>query len=158
MSLPAQNRVRSTCVHSTQALVIVGRESNQKLPHLTMVRAITHYPLMKNSTTLWHLFTSWVPRCQNSHLFTPSQHSVGYEIYLPTNSIGSDSKEARRGYVAIPWQKGGDDDRGSTMKGGVLSKLAMFNILLAYLRSYVMWSFFFFLLILFCTHVAFVSF
>ena len=69
MSLPTQNRVRSTCVHSTQALVIVERESNRKLPHLTMVHTLAHYPLMKNSTTLWHLFMSWVPRCQNSHLF-----------------------------------------------------------------------------------------
>ena len=25
--------------------------------------------LNENSTTLWHLFTSWVPRCQDSHLF-----------------------------------------------------------------------------------------
>ena len=49
---------------------------------------------------------------------------MGYEVYLPTDSIGSDSKEARRGYVAIPWQKGGDDveynERGSVslIKGG----------------------------------------
>ena len=34
--------------------------------------------------------------------FTLSQHSVGYEVYLPTNSIGSDSKEARGEYVVIP--------------------------------------------------------
>jgi len=27
---------------------------------------------------------------------------MGYEVYLPTYSIGLDSKEARRGYVAIP--------------------------------------------------------
>ena len=69
MSLPAQNRVWSTSVHSTQALVIVRRKSNRKLPHLTVVRALAHYLLMKNLTTLWHLFTIWVPRCQNSHLF-----------------------------------------------------------------------------------------
>ena len=43
---------------------------------------------------------------------------MGYEVYLPTNSIGLDSKEARRGYVAIPWQKGGDDViRGIQWKG-----------------------------------------
>ena len=43
---------------------------------------------------------------------------MGYEVYLPTNSIGSDSKEARRGYVVIPWQKGGDDViRGIQWKG-----------------------------------------
>ena len=50
----------------------------------------------------------------------PLQHLVGYKVYLPTNSIGSDSKEARKGYVAIPWQKGGDE-RGSDSlikKGG----------------------------------------
>ena len=63
MNLPAQNRVRSICIHSTQALVIVGRELNRKLPHLTVVHILAHYPLMKNSITLWHLFTSWVPRC-----------------------------------------------------------------------------------------------
>ena len=34
---------------------------------------------------------------------------MGYEVYLPTNSIGSNSEEARRGYVVIPWQKGGDE-------------------------------------------------
>ena len=49
---------------------------------------------------------------------------MGYEVYLSTNSIGLDSKEARRGYVGIPWQKGGDDvkynERGnvSLIKGG----------------------------------------
>ena len=52
---------------------------------------------------------------------------MGYEVYLPTNSIGSDSKEARGEYVAIPWQKGGDDvireeynEKGSVslIKGG----------------------------------------
>ena len=32
---------------------------------------------------------------------------MGYEVYLHTDSIGSDSKEARGEYVAIPWQKGG---------------------------------------------------
>ena len=44
ISLPTQNRVRSTCVHSTQALVIVGRKSNRKLPHLIMVCALAYYP------------------------------------------------------------------------------------------------------------------
>ena len=34
---------------------------------------------------------------------------MGYEVYLLIDSIGSDSKEVRRGYVAIPLQKGGDD-------------------------------------------------
>ena len=34
--------------------------------------------------------------------FTLSQHSVGYEVYLPTNLTGSNSEEVRRGYVAIP--------------------------------------------------------
>ena len=34
---------------------------------------------------------------------------MGYEVYLPTDLIGSDSKIARGEYVAIPWQKGGDD-------------------------------------------------
>ena len=52
---------------------------------------------------------------------------MGYEVYLSTDSIGLDSKEARRGYVGIPWQKGGDDaireeynERGSIslIKGG----------------------------------------
>ena len=48
---------------------------------------------------------------------------MGYEVYLPTNSIRSDSKEARRGYVAIPSQKGGDDviREGNVMKGGVIA-------------------------------------
>ena len=47
-----------------------------------------------------------------------------YEVYLPTDSIGLDSKEARRGYIAIPWQKGGDDvkynerESVSLIKGG----------------------------------------
>ena len=52
---------------------------------------------------------------------------MGYEVYLPTDSIGSDSKAARGEYVAIPWQNGGDDvireeynKRGSVslIKGG----------------------------------------
>ena len=49
---------------------------------------------------------------------------MGYEVYLPIDSIGLDSKEVRKGYVAIPWQKGGDDvkynERGSVslIKGG----------------------------------------
>ena len=34
---------------------------------------------------------------------------MGYEVYLPIDSIGSNSKEARRRYVVIPLQKGGDD-------------------------------------------------
>ena len=40
---------------------------------------------------------------------------MGYEVYLPTYSIGSDSKAARGEYVAIPWQKGGEEynERGS---------------------------------------------
>ena len=33
-------------------IVIVGRKSYRKLPHLTVVRTLAHYPLMKNSTTL----------------------------------------------------------------------------------------------------------
>ena len=32
---------------------------------------------------------------------------MGYEVYLPTDSIGLDSKAARGEYVAIPRQKGG---------------------------------------------------
>ena len=59
-----------------------------------------------------------------THIYpTSSQHLVGYEIHLSTNSIGSDSEEARRRYgLAIPWQKGGDDvlhrGRNSLIKGG----------------------------------------
>ena len=58
-----------------------------------------------------------------THIYpSSSQHSVGYEIHLSTNSIGSDLKEARRRYgLAIPWQKGGDDvlhrGRNSLIKG-----------------------------------------
>ena len=52
---------------------------------------------------------------------------MGYEVYLPTDSIGSDSKVVRGEYVAIPWKNGGDDvireeynKRGSVslIKGG----------------------------------------
>ena len=49
---------------------------------------------------------------------------MGFEVYLLTDSIRSDSKETRRGYVVIPWQKGGDDvkynEKGnvSLIKGG----------------------------------------
>ena len=45
-----------------------------------------------------------------------------YEVYLPTDSIGLDSKTARGEYVAIPCQKGGEEynERGSVslIKGG----------------------------------------
>ena len=68
MNLLAQNRVQSTCIHSMQALVIVGREPNWNLPHLTVVRISALSPLTKNLTTLYHLSTSWVPRCPDSHI------------------------------------------------------------------------------------------
>ena len=47
---------------------------------------------------------------------------MGYEVYLPTNSIRLDSKATRGEYVAIPCQKGGEEynERGSDslIKGG----------------------------------------
>ena len=47
---------------------------------------------------------------------------MGYEVYLPTNSIRLDSKATRGEYVAIPCQKGGEEynERGSVslIKGG----------------------------------------
>ena len=54
MSLLAQNRVRSTYVHSTQALVIVERESNQKLPHLTVVCTLALDEKLDNIVTSVH--------------------------------------------------------------------------------------------------------
>ena len=47
---------------------------------------------------------------------------MGYEVYLPSDSIGSDSKVVREEYLAIPRQKGGEEynERGSVslIKGG----------------------------------------
>ena len=102
MNLPAQNRVRSTCVHSTQALVIVGRESKWKLPRLIVVRTLAHYPLMKTRQHCDICSRAEYQDVRTHIYFTPSQHSMGYEVYLSIDSIGLDSKEARRGYVAIP--------------------------------------------------------
>ena len=34
---------------------------------------------------------------------------MGYEVYLPSNLIGSNSKATKGEYVAIPWQKGGEE-------------------------------------------------
>ena len=46
-----------------------------------------------------------------------------YEVYFSSNTVKLDSKIARKEWgLAIPWQKGGDDDdKGSTIKGGDLS-------------------------------------
>ena len=87
---------------------------------------------------------------------------MGYEVYLPTNSIRSDSKEARGEYVVIPWQKGGDDvireeynEKGSVslIKGGgnylrgrfSANSLNIFLVVIQYI-------------FMLCTHDAFVSF
>ena len=52
---------------------------------------------------------------------------MGYEVYLPSDSIESNSKVARGEYVAIPWQKGGEEynERGrfsTDQRGRKLSK------------------------------------
>ena len=56
---------------------------------------------------------------------------MGYEVYLPIDSIGSDSKAARGEYVAIPCQKGAEEynERGSVslIKGGELFKGEIFS-------------------------------
>ena len=41
-------------------------------PETSTSHSSSHFSTLsldENLTTLWHLFTSWVPRCQNSHLF-----------------------------------------------------------------------------------------
>ena len=82
---------------------------------------------------------------------------MGYEVYLPTDSIGSDSKAARGEYVAIPCQKGGEEynERGSVslIKGGAnylrgrfsANSLNIFLVVIQYI-------------FMLCTHDAFVSF
>ena len=82
---------------------------------------------------------------------------MGYEVCLPSDSIGSDSKAARGEYVAIPCQKGGEEynERGSVslIKGGgnylrgrfSANSLNIFFVVIQYI-------------FLVCTHVAFVSF
>ena len=82
---------------------------------------------------------------------------MGYEVYLPSDSIGSNSKVARGEYLAIPWQKGGEEynARGSVrlIKGGgnYLSGRFSANSLNIFFSCYSVY-------LLVCTHVAFVSF
>ena len=122
MSLPAQNRVRSTYVHSTQALVIVERELNRKLPHLTVVCTLADYPLMKNSTTLWHLFTSWLPRCQNSHLFYTITALGGIWSLPPYKLNWIRFKGSQKRVCSYSMKKMGRwCHKRNTMKGGVIA-------------------------------------
>ena len=83
-----------------------------------------------------YIIASIYPWFKHSDVWTrlslaPSYHSVWYEVHFSPNTVGPDSKTARKEWgLAIPWQKeGDDDDRGSTMKGEDLSIRPMFNIL-----------------------------
>ena len=49
-----------------------------------------------------HIFDTIMDETRTHIYFTPSQHLMGYEVYLPTDLIGLDSKTARGEYVAIP--------------------------------------------------------
>ena len=65
MSLPTQSQVQSTVVPSMLALVIVERESRQRLQHLIMVHALAHPPIMRSWITLWHPSMTYAPRCSD---------------------------------------------------------------------------------------------
>ena len=119
MSLPTQSQVQSTFVHSTLALVIVEKESRQRLQLLIVVHALAHSPMMRSSTTLWHPSMTYALRCPDSPHSCTITPSVVIRSSLLSKPNWTKFKARRKWELAIPWQKGrDDDDRGSIMIGG----------------------------------------